>query len=410
MKDEKFDIKNFDVDMALEKVRKEVKKPGIFVCGATGVGKSSLVNDIFNYSLFESPETGDGAPITKGIDKYENDELGVILYDSEGYEIGEEAQEHYDDDIIGEVDRFNASTDASNMGTRIHEAWYCVSGVNKRFYDVDASIIEKLRKRKIPVCVVVTKVDQCMKNEIDDMISSIKDRFPDIEIFTYASLKPDDPNRSSMIESGYIQQEELLQWAYDHLDESLKNGLLSSVNGALRLKHKHVIQTVIPVSGAAALLGVIGNSFDPIPFSDSFLLMGIQSMLSLKILNSYNIAGVGRQVIGSVIGSTILSTLGKTLANTLAKAIPGIGQAVVVANSTVATSLTVTIGLTVNEMCYQYMKNCIKNKDVTKSFEEFFTSDYFKKVFKEIDQNSPETIKKITDSILQKVKNQSKGE
>ncbi len=410
MKDEKFDIKNFDVDMALEKVRKEVKKPGIFVCGATGVGKSSLVNDIFNYSLFEAPKTGDGAPITRGIDKYENDELGVILYDSEGYEIGDEAQEHYDDDIIGEVDRFNESNGIGNMNTRIHEAWYCVAGVNKRFYDVDVSIIEKLRKRKIPVCVVITKVDQCMKNEIDDMKSSIKEKFPNMEIFTYASLDRDDPNKSKLIESGYIQQEELLQWAYDNLDESLKNGLLSSVNGALRLKYKHVKQTVIPVSGAAALAGVIGNSFVPVPFSDSVLLMGIQSTLSLAILNSYNIAGAGRNVVGSVIGSTILSTLGKTLANSLAKAIPGIGQAVVVANSTVAVSLTVTIGLTVNEICYRYMKNYIKNGDVTKSFEEFFTSNMFKEIFKEIDQNSQETIKKITDSILKKVNDKSKGE
>lgn len=410
MKDEKFNIKNFDVDKELEKIRREVKKPGIFVCGGTGVGKSSLVNDIFNYSLHDAPKTGSGAPITKGIDKYENDELSVVLYDSEGYEVGSEAQEHYDDDIIGEVDRLNQSNGIGNMDTRIHEAWYCVSGVNKRFFDVDVSIIEKLRKRKIPVCVVITKVDQCMKNEIDDMKSSIKERFPNMEIFTYASLDRDDPNKSKLIESGYIQQEELLQWAYDNLDESLKSGLLSSVNGALRLKHNHVIKTVIPISGAAALLGVIGNSWVPIPFSDSVLLMGVQSTLSLAILNSYNIAGAGRNVVGSVLGSTILSTLGKTLANSLAKVIPGIGQAVVVANSTVAVSLTVTIGLTVNEICYRYMKNCIKNGDVTKSFEEFFTSDMFKKVFKEIDQNSQETIKKITDSILKKANDKSKGD
>lgn len=133
MKDEKFDIKNFDVDKELEKIRREVKKPGIFVCGGTGVGKSSLVNDIFNYTLHDAPKTGSGAPITKGIDKYENDELSVVLYDSEGYEVGSEAQEHYDTDIIGEVDRFNAENGIGNMDARIHEAWYCVSGSIKDF-------------------------------------------------------------------------------------------------------------------------------------------------------------------------------------------------------------------------------------------------------------------------------------
>ena len=44
----KFDVKNFDYDKCYEEVKENASKNiNIIVCGATGVGKSSLINDIF---------------------------------------------------------------------------------------------------------------------------------------------------------------------------------------------------------------------------------------------------------------------------------------------------------------------------------------------------------------------------
>lgn len=53
-------------------------------------------------------------------------------------------------------------------------------------------------------------------------------------IFTYSSLPNDDPKKETLINKGYIQSDELLHWACENLDESLRDGLLSSANSALK--------------------------------------------------------------------------------------------------------------------------------------------------------------------------------
>lgn len=404
------DFKEFDADAELEKIRADITKPNIFLCGATGAGKSSLVRDIFNYSLENAPETGDGAPVTRGVHRYEDDNLGVVIHDSEGYEAGEQAQKYYEDNILGYVDECNRSHNINDMDSRIHETWYCVSAGAKKFLDVDISIISKLKSKKIPVCVVLTKVDCISKDNLNDLIAAIKNEFPDMGVFTYSSLPNDDPKKKTLINNGYIQSDKLLHWAYENLDESLRDGLLSSANGALKEKHIHVMKTVIPISAAGAIAAVVSNSFIPVPFSDSIALMGIQSIMALKIINSYNIAGLG-QVVGTVVGSTAVSTLGKTAANSLAKAIPGLSQAVAVANSTVAATLTATIGFAVNEMCYRYMDLYMKNKngEEVPPFAAYFTSGAFKEMVRTVQEQYGDKIKQIADGLLEKAKVMLKG-
>lgn len=405
------DFKEFDVDAELEKIRADITKPNIFLCGATGAGKSSLIRDIFNYSLENAPEIGDGAPVTRGVHRYEDDNLGVVIHDSEGYEVGEQAQKYYEDNILGYVDECNSSHNINDMDSRIHETWYCVSAGTKKFLDVDISLIRKLKDKKIPVCVILTKVDCISESNLSDLKTVIKNEFLDIEVFTYSSLPNDNPKKETLIDKGYIQSDELLHWAYENLDESLRDGLLSSVNGALEEKHIHVMKTIIPISATGAIAAVVSNSFIPVPFTDSMLLMGIQSAMTLKIIKSYNIAGLGVQVVGTVVGSTAVSTIGKTAANSLAKAIPGLSQAVAVANSTVAATLTATIGFAVNEMCYRYMNLYMKSKNGEKvpPFAAYFTSGEFKEVVQKVQEKYGDKINQIADGLLEKAQAKLKG-
>ncbi len=67
----------------LEHIKKEKPKMNILLMGATGVGKSSLINALFGKEIAKA---GVGKPITQHLEKYVDEEKGLILWDTKGIE------------------------------------------------------------------------------------------------------------------------------------------------------------------------------------------------------------------------------------------------------------------------------------------------------------------------------------
>ncbi len=66
-----------------EHIKKEKPKMNILLMGATGVGKSSLINALFGKEI---TKTGVGKPITQHLEKYIDEQKGLILWDTKGIE------------------------------------------------------------------------------------------------------------------------------------------------------------------------------------------------------------------------------------------------------------------------------------------------------------------------------------
>lgn len=368
-----FKADKFDFEGEMEKQKRALKKPNILLCGATGAGKSSLVNDVFGKRI---AAVGEGEPVTRGVILYAGDELTLNLYDSEGYEIGDEKQSYYVDEIISVIDKKKAAH-PGEFEKHIHEAWYCISAANKRITDTDFQLIDRILAKKVPAAVVFTQVDSVDAEELEALQNELRKRYPGLSAFTYC-IAEDEETAEAL--KGYIQKEELVEWALENLEDSLKDGLMGALHGCISQKREYVKKKIIPryVVSASTAAAV------PVPLSDAALLTPIQISMTIHIIKIYGLSGMSGAVT-SALEAEVMTQVGrfiaKTLTGSILKFIPGIGQGVgSVINVAVATALTTTLGHTISQLCYLYSKAVLEGKQV--GIEDYFNPEMFEQVMK----------------------------
>ena len=389
---EKFNYEDFDYEKMFKEIEKEIQKPNILVCGATGVGKSSLIKDYFDMEGPNAPEIGDdGRAKTTSVHRYSPENSTVILYDSAGYVFGESAK-IYNRDIIGTIED-RKKDDPGDISNHIHEVWYCVSAANKRFYTADKDLIKTIiEKFNVPVMVILTKVDLVDEKDIADMRSVIRDFMEDLPVFTYSisnDLKQDDE-----IYKKYVQKDEITDWALNNLNDALRRGFLPAVKGSIEKKRNEILSKIIPQYAGYAITAAGGMSFVNVPFSDSVPLIGIQLRMAMIILKEYGIDTEMQGVVSELIGTSFTTYIGRTLATQLLGVLPFAGKFIKAAvNTGVAGSVTAVFGAGLAYVCEAYLQACVNaNGAKNLPFADFFTAERLKEAMQYVAAN-PSTFK-----------------
>ena len=316
------------ISRSMEEAERTIGRFNILIAGRTGVGKSTLINEVFQGKL---AATGQGRPVTRETREYTRKGVPLAIYDTRGVELKDYRE------IIDELADFVADksrdADAKN---HIHVAWVCVSEDGRRVEEGEIELHRRLAEY-MPVVGVVTKArsDQGFGAEVQRLlpeavnvvrVRALREGFDDSDV----TLPP-------------MGLDQLVEATAEIIPEAAQKAFAAAQKASVDLKKKAAHRVVIGAAAAAAAAGA-----SPIPFSDAALLVPIQIGMLAAISASFGVElskAFFRTLVAAMAGTTGATFVGRAIVSNLLKFIPGVGSVAGGAiSATTAAGLTTALG------------------------------------------------------------------
>ena len=315
--------------------------------GASGVGKSELINAFFG---IKKTKSGDGKPQTQKLEKHEYKEKGLILWDTKGIE-AVDYKATLSDLRNALEDAKKDAVNSRSLDGLPHVAWLCIKETSKRIEDREIELIKLVSQYNIPVVVVFTQTQYQSGDEFvaeaKNIFSSnlcdsiIKNRYVRVNSISYQM----GPYTFDI--SGLDELLDLTEKTFPEGSKNAKNAFekAQSVNAEKKLAAiLDSCSTKIHIAAAAA--GTAGAS--PIPGSDAPIIAAIQATLIYTINSEFELDDELKNsaaIATGILGVTALAQVGKTVVSNLLKFIPIAGTLIGGAvSATTAVALTEALG------------------------------------------------------------------
>jgi uncharacterized protein (DUF697 family)/GTPase SAR1 family protein len=330
-----------DVALFSRERQREAEKLGhanILVIGQTGVGKSTLINAIFRKPLADARI---GRPVTKVVQRFEDPDVPVTLYDTKGVELGDSKRS-----VIRDYKRLIAQQRKGRPEEHIHLLWYCMDAGQTRVEDYDIEIIRELAN-EVPVILVFTQVID--DERADGLEVAVRDANLEL-VGNHAVRTLAQPRRIGTQTLPVRGLQELVQLTNDVLPEAVRRAFVNAQGVVISLKVDQSRAVLATASAAAA-----GIAAAPIPMSDAALLRPVQLGMLASITAIFGIELSNEQALSLVkgtVGQGGMELAGKRLVKELAKHLPG-GNVV---NAAVAAALTGALGEAYIRLCAEMLR------------------------------------------------------
>ena len=317
------------VQAAVENAFRERGRVNVLIAGRTGVGKSTLINAVFQGDY---AATGQGRPVTANTREITKEGVPLTIFDTRGLEMADFASTQQELERL--VQRRGTDVDSNQ---HIHVAWLCIQEDGRRVEDSEVALQEWLA-RHMPVIAVVTKSrnDAGFRAEVQRLLPCCRN------VVRVRALSEQFDDGHTMDPMGLVELVELTQ---ECVPEGHRRAFAAAQKASVKLKVNRAHTVVVSSSGLAAAAGAI-----PIPFADAAVLVPIQVGMLAGISACFGMelsTAFLTTLVVSAAGGTAATFGGRALVGNLVKLFPGAGAIVggIISGATAA-ALTATLGET----------------------------------------------------------------
>ncbi len=311
---------------AIQKATTERGRINILIAGRSGVGKSTLINAVFQQNI---AETGQGRPVTKNTHERTKEGIPLTIFDTRGLEMSEFKE------TLTDLERLVKDRAAERDTNRqIHVAWLCIHEDGRRVEDAEIDLHNMLAKH-MPVIAVITKArsDGGFRNEVQRLLPECRN------VMRVRAI-------SEELDEGHVLKplglKELIEMTSEVIPEGKRRALAASQGACVTYKKNQAHKVVAGAATAAAAAGA-----SPIPFSDAVILAPIQVGMIAGITSVFGMElskGTLTTLVASAVGVGGATFVGRAVMVNVMKFFPGLGTVAGGAISA-ATASTITIAL-----------------------------------------------------------------
>ena len=321
-------MQNLD-DLFKETIQKATAERGhinVLIAGRSGVGKSTLINAVFQQHL---AETGQGRPVTQNTREISKDGIPITIFDTRGLEMSQFKE------TLSELEKvIKDRGNEKDSNRHIHAAWLCIQEDGRRVESAKVDLHNMLAKH-VPLITVITKArsDNGFKNEVLGLLPESRNV---IRVRAISEEMDDGHVLSAM------GLESLVELTSEVIPEGKRRALAAAQRANLNYTKGQAHKIVAGAATAAAAAGA-----SPIPFSDAAILAPIQIGMIAGITSVFGLElskGTLSTLVSSAIGVGGATFVGRTIVVNIIKFFPGLGTVAGGAISA-ATASAITIGL-----------------------------------------------------------------
>lgn len=312
---------------AISDATRELGRVNILIAGRSGVGKSTLINEVFYDQL---ADTGQGKPVTRETKEITKEGIPVSIFDTRGLEMAD--YKSTVDALLAFVQERRKHDDPSK---HIHVAWICILEDSRRVEDAEILLHEALAK-EMPVIGVITKqrADNGFRSEVQKLLPQCSNV---VQVRALAEHLDDDVKLPTK------GLETLVEVTVGAVPNGAKRAFAAVQKVHIETKKTEARKIIATAAAASGTAGV-----SPIPFSDALIIAPIQITMIAKITSVFGVSLTNTMLtslVGSAVGVSGASFAGRAVVSNLLKMLPGVGTVAGAAISgTTAVALTTALG------------------------------------------------------------------